>query len=245
MNKINHYTKLFSQYFKNTRLTTPVAIILGSLIIASSHIAYGFIVMPRGAVTPVTLFSGKTIDTEDHVEGDRNSDVVVVEYSDPECPYCTQLHTIMKQLRSEYENRISFVYRNFPLTQIHSHAYDESRAITCAGLVGGDKKYYEYIDALFGYKVSHNTTQLPPTGKADIASSIGLDSTAFATCMNNAAAGEKVNTSTEDGIRAGVTGTPSTFILLKKGDSYEVVSMIDGARSVSYFKAAIEEALSR
>jgi protein-disulfide isomerase len=238
MQKLHHYLKNFT-------LSTPHAIVLGSLIIACGLVSYGFIVRGGSASAATTLFAGKAIDAGDFVEGNTKSDVVVIEYSDPECPFCVQLHPTLKQLRTEYASKIGFVYRHFPLTSIHPHAFDEARAIACAGILGGTQKYYEYIDALFGYKVDRQTTALPATGKEDIASGVGIDKTQFLGCMNSGTPAEVVNASTNDGVNAGVEGTPSSFVLVKTRKGYEVVAMIDGARPYAYIKAAIDEALSR
>jgi protein-disulfide isomerase len=245
MSKLHHYyTKLKS----SISFTTPVAIIIGSLIIALSILAHGYITRGEAGGDPanqISMFLGRPPDATDHIEGNLASTVTVIEYSDPECPFCISLHPSMKKLRLEYGDKISFIYRTFPLTQIHPHALDESRAITCAGIVAGTKGYYSYIDALFGYKSSHKTTQLPATGKEDIAKSVGLDAQSFSTCMASNEPGQIVEASTNDGTVAGVTGTPSTFILARTNKGYEVVSNISGAQSYSYFKAGIDEALSK
>lgn len=244
MSKLSHY---FDISKKKLQIETPVAIIIGSLLISASIIVQGYII--RGetsqAVAAQSIFKGHPIDVTDHVEGNADSKVVVIEYSDPECPYCIQLHPTMKKLRTDYEDKIAFVYRTFPLTQIHPHAYDESRAITCAGIIGDTKGFYTYIDSLFGYKVSNKTTELPTTGKEDIAKGSNLDVQKFTECMNGTQAGELVDASTNDGINAGVSGTPTTFILRKTTDGYQVIAMVSGAQSYSYFKAAIDQALTK
>lgn len=252
MKKIYHYIKHFTnritRSFSSLHFTTPVAVIVGALIIGGSILGYGFIMKPT-ASTNLQLFTGRPVDSTDYIEGNKKSDIFLIEYSDPECPYCISVHPTMKEIRAKYENKIAFVYRHFPLTQIHAKAYDESRAIACAGTVGGDKKYYEYIDALYGYKSTKQNTNtpsdLPPTGKEDLARSIGLDIQAFTSCMNNQITANIVNTDMTDGITAGVQGTPSSFLLVKSKKGYEVVAMIDGARQLQYFEAAITQALSR
>ena len=230
---------------KGFTLTTPMAIIIASVIIAGGLMGYGDITTQSGNSTPKVMFTGRAIDDTDHITGKENSKVIVVEYGDPECPFCVQVSPTIKKLRTEYSSKIAFVYRYFPLTQIHSHAFDESRAIACSGVVGGSKKFYEYIDAFFDFKISNKTTQLPATGKEDIAKSVGIDVKAFTDCMNTRQTEKTISDSTNDGIAAGVQGTPSTFVLLKTRKGYEVVSMVDGARPYEYFKTVIEEALSR
>jgi len=252
MQKIHHYLRSFRAYFNYIpeKLSTPVSVILGAVIIASSIIAYGFIIRPDSSSGTALTFAGKPIDSSDYVEGSTKNDVFVVEYSDTECPYCILASPTLKQLRQEYGDRIAFVYRHFPLTQIHPNARDESRAITCAGIVGGTKKYYEYVDALFGYKLPLQTQtnpspQLPAAGKEDLAKGIGLDATQFSACMSNNLAGDIVDASTTDGIAAGVDGTPMTFVLVKNRKGYDIVATVSGAQSYDYFKAAVDEALSK
>lgn len=226
-------------------LTTPVAIIIGAIIISGGLMGYGAIMQGGGTSAPTLAFKGRPIDSTDYVAGNEKSKIIVVEYSDPECPFCIQLSPTIKQLKDEYGDKIAFTFRYFPLTQIHKNAVDESRAIACAGVVGGKEKYYEYIDAFFGYKMSKQTTQLPKTGKEDIAKSVGLNMSEFANCMSTRQTEKTILDSIDDGVVAGVQGTPSTFILLKTRKGYDVITMVDGARPYEFFKAALDEALSR
>lgn len=227
-------------------LTTPLAIIVASIVIAGGLMGYGLITQGNSAnATPKAMFKGKAISDTDYVEGKVDSKVVVIEYSDPECPFCGQVSATIKQLRSEYGDKAAFVYRHFPLTQIHKEAFDRSRAIACAGKVGGSTKYYQYIDTYYGYETSKQSTQMPATALNDFAKTIGLDMTAFTTCMKENQTGQLVTDSVTDGATAGVQGTPSTFILVKTKKGYEQISMVDGARSLDFFKTAIEEALTR
>lgn len=223
--------------------TTPVAIIIGSVIIAGGLMGYGLIT--KGSSAPLPAFTGRAIDETDLVEGNKKSDVVLVEYSDPECPFCVQAHESIKRIRADYAKKIGFTYRYFPLTQIHPHAIDESKAIFCAGKIGGEKKHFEYINALFDYKLANKTTQLSATGKEDFARQIGLDAQAFSSCLLSKEAIDAINASMNDGVAAGVQGTPASFVLLKTRSGYKTVSMVDGARPYEYFKTVIEEALAR
>ncbi len=245
MSRLSHQLKNLFNHIKHPHLTTPAAVLLGAFIIGASIIGYGFIMRDTGAKESSTMFTGRSIDEKEILEGKAKSKVFVVEYSDPECPFCVTVHPTLKQLRNEYADKITFVYRHYPLTQIHPRAFDESKAIECANTLGGNKKAFEYIDALYGYKSNQQTTQLAANGKEDIAKNVGLEMSAFTACMNSQATSDTINASINDGIVAGVTGTPSTFILVKTRKGYEVVSMVDGARPAAYFKAAIEEALSR
>ncbi len=226
-------------------LTTPLAIIIAAVILGSSHIIYGALAAGAGGKPVTALFTGKPIDASDPIEGETDGNVFIVEYSDPECPFCITLYPALKQIRNEYKDKVAFLYRHFPLTQIHPHALDESKAIACAQTLGGTSKFFEYMDALYGYKSANQTTQLPSTGKTDLALNAGLDKIAFENCIKQSETNTTIDASINDGVQAGVQGTPSTFILLKTKKGYEIVAMVDGARPYEYIKAAVDEALSR
>lgn len=225
-------------------LSTPVAILLAALLLSLSHIAYGFILAGQD-MTAASYFAGKPIDATDYVEGTAREEVYVIEYSDPECPFCVSYYPNLKKIRDEYKNRVAFVYRHFPLTEIHPHAFDESKAIACAGILGGSPKFYDYMDKIYSYKAGNNTTQLPQNGAGEIAKGVGLDSKAFTSCMNDENTSSLINDSMSDGVQAGVEGTPTTFVLKKTRKGLEIIATIVGARDYAYTKAALDQALSR
>ncbi len=111
-------------------------------------------------VSKLAKFAGRDVDENDFVEGD-SSKIYVIEYSDAECPFCMRLHPTMKELRTEYADKISFVYRDFPLTSIHQHAQKEAEMISCVGKLAGAKAYYQFIDLTYDYKIKNNIGYLP------------------------------------------------------------------------------------
>lgn len=239
-----HYKKHSSSFPKS--ISTPVAILLAALLISLSHIAYAFIITGSSpAKSALPMFNGKVIGKEDFATEKIDSAVIVVEYSDTECPYCAQLHPTMKKLQDEYGSKVSFVYRYFPLTQIHPNAFDEAQAVHCVGKIAGAQKRVDYIREMFTYKIGKQNMTLPKGGRELLAKNIGVDAKKFNECMAGQEGKDVVNTSIQDGIAAGVEGTPATFILIKTRKGYEVASLIPGARPYEYFKAVIDDALSR
>lgn len=245
MSNIRTFASSLSHRLSSWKLTTPAAVIIGALLISVSHVAYGYIVANTGNSSPSSLFAGRSIDDTDFVEGKKSGKIFVIEYSDPECPYCVTLHPTMKQIRAEYGDKLGFVYRHFPLTQIHPGAFDESKAIACAGKLRGISGFYEYVDKLYGYKSETQQTKLPASGKEEIASHIGLSKDDFARCMSDPSMADIVDASIQDGVQAGVQGTPTTFVVEKTRKGYEIVALVDGARPYEYVKAAIDQALSK
>ncbi len=242
MQTIKHF---FKKLYHGVHITTPVAILLGALLISLSHITYATILSNTGSSKQLELFKGRAIEASDLATGKTASDIVIVEYSDTECPFCAQLHPTIKKIKDEYGSKVSFVYRYFPLTQIHKNAFSEARAIFCVGKIAGAQKRTSYIDEMFAYKISKQNMVLPPNGKELLAKNIGIDEKAFISCVQGAESEEAVNKSIEDGIAAGVEGTPATFVLAKTRKGYEVVSLVGGARPYEFFKAVIDEALAK
>lgn len=239
---VHHEAKHHTSHKKRFALTTPAAIIIGAIILGASHIAYGVLINGK-STQPVSIFAGAPITEKDFAIGDTKSDVIVLEYSDTECPYCARLHPAMTQIQSEYKDKVSFVYRYFPLTQIHPNAFAEAQAIECVGKQLGAVKRREYIDQMFQYKITNNSMTLPKNGKEDLAKNFGVNMTTFNSCVAGEESKAIVTQSIQDGVTAGVTGTPATFILKRDGDKYEVFALIEGAREYEYFKAALDAAL--
>lgn len=238
MQKIKHL-------FQKIHFTTPVAIIIAAIILAGSHLAYGLIVRGSGSASPTTSFKGRVIDESDLATWNTKSKVILVEYSDTECPFCAQLHPTLKKIEAEYASKIGFVYRYFPLTQIHSNAFEEARAVYCVGKTTDPQRRENYINQIFEYKLSKQNMVFPKGQKESLAYSLGVDQATFTACMASQESSDAINASIQDGIAAGVQGTPASFILLKTRKGYEVVSLVDGARPYEYFKAVIDDALAR
>lgn len=104
----------------------------------------------------------RPIDATDHIFGNPNAQVFVIEYSDPECPFCKNFHATMETVMKQYgdDGKVAWVYRHFPLDSLHSKARKESEAFECAGELGGNAKFWEYANKLFEITPSNN--QLDP-----------------------------------------------------------------------------------
>lgn len=182
-----------------------------------------------GEVDPVT--------SEDWVRGDRSAPLALIEYSDLECPFCKQFHPTAEQLISEYDGQVMWVYRHFPLTQIHSQASKESVAAECAGKLAGNDGFWKYIDAVYEITPSNNGLDL--TKLPTIATQIGLNQNAFQTCLD-ANDTTLVDADYDSGVKAGITGTPGNILLnIKTGET----KLIPGAVPYANLKAAVDSML--
>lgn len=141
--------------------------------------------------------------------GSPNAPVVVEEFADFQCPTCGVVHPEVKEVISQYGSRIKFVFRNYPLTQIHRNAYDAAVASEAAGLQG---KFFQMQDMIF--KNAPTWSNMPsarPTFKS-YAEKIGLDATKFENDSLGLSAKSRVDADMARGRALNITQTPTILI---------------------------------
>jgi protein-disulfide isomerase len=144
------------------------------------------------------------VSGRDHAQGLDGARLVLVEYGDYQCPYCGRAYPIVKRLQTALGKDLKFVFRNFPLTEIHPHALAAAKAAEGAGLQG---KFWEMHDRLF-----ENQGALDQASLADYAGALGLDAGDFGAASANPTVEERISDDFEGGVRSGVNGTPSFFV---------------------------------
>lgn len=177
------------------------------------------------------------VTSSDHILGDINAPVVVVEYSDTECPFCKVFHSTMQQIVSDYKGQVAWVYREFPIPQLHSKAPKEAEALECAADQGGNQAFWNFLDKVFATTNSNNS--LDPAQLPIIASSVGLDVNAFNSCLSSGKYTKEVSDSMNAAIAAGAQGTPYSVIIAKNGKQ----DTINGAMDYNGVKAKIDALL--
>src|SRR6266705_3000471 len=138
------------------------------------------------------------------LRGDPKAPVVIVEFSDFQCPYCQAVAPTLKKLLLKYEGRVSLAYLDLPLRDIHPQAQSAAEASRCAGEQG---KFWEYHDLLFA-----NQSKLDRPGLIEHARKLQLDDKRFEACLTGGKFRTAVSSDAQDGMRAGVNGTPAFFI---------------------------------
>ena len=155
-----------------------------------------------GTAAPAGQLAAAT--TADHVRGDlKKAEVVVIEYSDFECPFCSRHHPTMLQIVEDYGDKVAWVYRHFPLS-FHSEAKPAALASECASDQG---KFWEYADEMF-----LNQDALASDYYGQLAGELGLNQQKFDDCLSSKKYQSVIDAQTASGSTAGVTGTPATFI---------------------------------
>lgn len=235
--------KLFT---KKGFLTVPLAIIIAGLIVGLSVIyAVG-----KNKVVPTvddvtvedegeaaSIDNLKPVTSADWILGDPNAPVKIVEFSDPECPFCKRFHVTMKQIVQEYKGKVAWVYRHFPLDSLHSQARKEANAMECAGELGGNVKFWAYLDRLMEITPSNDGLDLAELPK--IAKYVGLDVSKFNVCSDSDRHADKIEAQYQDATSSGGQGTPYSIVIGPKGGSLP----INGAYPFSEVKKIVESAM--
>lgn len=174
----------------------------------------------------------------DHILGNPQAQIKVIEYGDLECPYCKQFQTTMNQIMEYYgeSGRVAWVYRSFPLAQVHSKAPKEAEASECAADQGGDPAFFRFIDKV--YEVTPSSNGLDLAQLPLIAQQIGLNAEAFTQCISSGKYAKKVEDSYNEAIALGARGTPYTFIMV---DTDAVP--LEGAQPYNEIRAVIDTIL--
>ena len=168
------------------------------------------------------------ISPADPALGPASAPVTLIEFSDFQCPFCQRVEPTLKRLKATYGDKLRIVWKDFPLTQIHPEAFKAGEAAHCAGDQG---KYWELHDVLFS-----NQQALQPTDLKKHATDLGLDATAFNTCLDSSKYGERVRDGVAIGSRLGVNSTPMIYVNGRR---------ISGAQPYEVFAAIIDEELAR
>ncbi len=145
----------------------------------------------------------------DHIEGKKDAPVELVGYGDYQCPYCGEAYPIVKFIQRQFGNNLKFVFRNFPLKNIHPDAIRAAIASEAADLQG---KYWQMHDLLF-----ENQKRLNPHSLLLYANELNLKMDQFKTDLGNPGLEKKVLDDFYSGLRSGVNATPTFFI---NGDKY-------------------------
>ncbi len=186
-----------------------------------------------GEAETKTFVETASVKEDDFIRGDRNAQVVLVEYSDLECPFCSSFHETAKRIQEEYSDRVAWVYRHFPLDSIHPNARPAALGAECVASLIGKDAFWSFADEVF----ANQQTALTKLG--DVAAGLGVDKGAYETCVASGSMADAVESDYQQGLALGVSGTPGNFVVNKDGKVWAVY----GAVPYETLKQAIEEAL--
>ncbi len=184
----------------------------------------------------------KPVTNDDHILGSPDAKLVVVEYSDTECPFCKNFHNTMEQIMKEHgsNGEVAWVYRHFPLDNLHPKARNEALATECVNQIAGNDAFWKYINRIFEITPSNNG--LDPAELTTIAKEQGIDTAKLDACMKDGSLASVVNADYQSGLDAGVEGTPYSVILVKGS---QTVVPIDGAQPYNVVSNVINTLLGK
>jgi protein-disulfide isomerase len=227
----------------NNSLLTPIAIIIGFAMIAIA-IYFSGMGSSKTPTQPVTNGQApiktetadiRPVDGTDFVRGNPNAPIMIVEYSDYDCPFCQVFHQTMTQIINEYgpSGKVAWVYRQFPIPSLHPNAPKISEAALCVGDLAGAEAFWKFSDLVFGDREVNQPTNM--TKLAEYATTAGADSNAFTTCLNSGRMKDAVDKSVTEAQEMGIVGTPHSVILV--GNQQAV---IEGAQPYTAVRQIIE-----
>ena len=226
------------------KITLPVSIVIAGLLIGGGIYMNGRIANVNP--TPAQQQQAKSqnlsgvvrpIDANDHVLGSAKARVLVVEYSDTECPFCKQFHNTMNTIMQEYgkDEKVAWVYRHYPIPQLHSKSPKEAEALECAGNLGGNSKFWEYTNKI--YELTPSNNNLDPKELTNAATAVGLSSKDFDTCLASGEFTPRVNLDIKNAGEIGIAGTPYSVIIDTKKNEYYP---LEGAYPYAQVKSVID-----
>ncbi|MDX6500328.1 MAG: hypothetical protein QOG23_3588 [Blastocatellia bacterium] len=163
----------------------------------------------------------------DHVQGPADAPVTLLEYGDFECSYCGAAYLIVKKIQESMGDQLRFVFRHFPLTQIHPHAEGAAEAAEAAGAQG---RFWEMHDLLY-----ENQRALDAMHLLGYAEDLGLDTQRFVRELEERVYQPRVREDFMSGVRSGVNGTPAFFINGVRHDgSWDLVPLLAALESASH-----------
>src|SRR3990167_8699836 len=226
---------------QGTSYLVPGSIIIAGALIAGALYMGGGI---EGSTNPAN--TGKTntggnvnisqVTARDHILGDPSAPIKIVEFSDLDCPFCKAFHVTMKAVMDEYgkDGQVAWIYRNLPLDSLHPNARKKAVSAECVADIGGNTAYWNYIDKVIASSGNLDLTLLPK-----FAGEVGVNVTAFNTCLNSGSMDERIKADEADAFAAGARGTPYSVIITK-----DKSAPVSGAVPLTQLRQFLDQALA-
>jgi len=225
---------------KKFELSPSISILIAGVIIAGAVVftnrggaaASADVAAANGALPAPTELSIRPPTEQDHIVGSPSAPIVLVEFSDYQCPFCTMVHPTLKKIVADSNGQISWVMRQLPLTSIHPQAEPAAHAAECIAALAGNAAYWKFTDEVFA-----NQQKLSPEYYAQLAGQLGADPGKYAQCVSTRQYQSKIDADMNEAMQNGGNGTPFTVIYNTKTGKMVPVS---GALPEAQFLRAIE-----
>jgi len=198
---------------KTLELSPSVSIIIAGIIIAGA-IVYTRTLPPGaaqalqpGTQVPATTANVRAPSAADHIVGSLSAPVVLIEYSDFQCPFCSRVHPTLKQIVDESNGQIAWVYRQFPLESIHPNARPAAMASECVAEQLGNDGFWKFADAIFADQSKISADYFVQT-----AVGLGADKAKFNACVASNKYAGRIDKDAGEATQNGGNGTPYTVV---------------------------------
>ncbi len=232
---------------RTSSLGIPVAIVIAAALIAGAIVFSGMQNTKTGTaptnpqaaqVTPEADIDPVTKD--DHIKGNPNAAIMIVEYSDYDCVFCKKFHDTMDRIMDEYGagGKVAWVYRHFPIASLHPNAAKLAEASECVAELGGNDAFWTFSDLVFGQRATNAPTDM--TKLPDFATQSGVNKDAFNTCLTSNKYKSLIDADIQAAIATGAKGTPHSFLIAgnKQG-------VINGAQPYETVKQMVDTLIAQ
>ena len=222
---------------KSSSGTIPIGILFAGVVIAGA--VYVTVAKNRPATTDTNPALVRPVDSSDHILGNPAAKVMIIEYSDFDCEFCKDFHEILHHIIANEGTRgeVAWVFRQFPLSEIHPNALSHAKAAECAGQVAGNDGFWRFADALFARQ------PVDPSTYGTLAASAGISNSDFATCYATASPtlDARISRDRQNALDIGTQGTPYSLILV----AGQPPVVMDGAYPYDAVKQLVDQALGQ
>jgi len=172
----------------------------------------------------------------DHIFGNPDAPVTIIEYSDFECPFCKRFHPTMMKLMENNTDTVRWVYRHFPLAFHNPGAQKQAEATECVAELNGNDAFWDYSEKIYS-RTKSNGKGFPIANLRPLAEEIGVDGDAFTACLNSGKMSVRVKVDIANGRQAGISSTPAAYIINQKGET----RFIAGAAPLAKVQSLVDE----
>lgn len=220
---------------KGFEISPSIAIIIAGVIVAGAVIYTNVHPGPKAAADTDKVTNKVTLPTkDDHIIGSPSAEIVLIEYSDFQCPYCEMIYPNIKKIVAESGGKISWVMREFPLYTIHPQALPAALAAECVAEQKGSDGFWKFADTVF-----ENQGKLSDPFYIQFATQNGLDILKFNDCVQKKKYADRITLESTEAQTAGGTGTPFTVIVnTQTGKQYPISGALPYEQIMAVIKLA-------
>jgi protein-disulfide isomerase len=222
-------------------LGIPIAIVLAAALIAGAIVFSGM--QKSGSAQKIGAGEEQVtaeveiapVTDKDHIKGNPNAPIMIVEYSDFDCPFCKNFHETMNKIMADYgaDGKVAWVFRQFPLEQLHPNAPATAAASECVASLGGNDAFWKFADMIYQDRTTNEPTNI--TKLPEYAEKAGVNKAKYNECVSAGTFTQKIADDVAAAVKTGARGTPYSILMV--GDQQGI---INGAQPYATVKKMVD-----